>query len=166
MKYFGGGSGSGGGAVSSVFGRVGAVLAQLGDYTSSLITNASSVAGATVTAALNTLSSALSQLVFQAPAALGNLGATEAIAFASNPYQIGTLDQNCTITIATLPVGYEGYLELIQGGVGSFTVTWGANIDWTDGLPPILTTTATKRDLLKFVSNGSRLRGYVVLMNF
>lgn len=41
--------------VSSVFGRAGAVVATLGDYTSSLITNSSGVAGATVTAALNTL---------------------------------------------------------------------------------------------------------------
>lgn len=42
-------------AVTSVFGRTGAVVAVLGDYTSSLITNVSGVAGATVTAALNAL---------------------------------------------------------------------------------------------------------------
>lgn len=45
----------GGGAVSSVFGRVGAVIAVLGDYAASLVTNDSTVAGATVKDALNTL---------------------------------------------------------------------------------------------------------------
>lgn len=50
------------GAVSSVFGRIGAVVAVLGDYTSSLVNNASAVAGATVSAALDALNSAISAL--------------------------------------------------------------------------------------------------------
>lgn len=48
--------GGGGGAVSSVFGRAGAVAAVAGDYTSTQVDNSSAVvAGATVTAALDTL---------------------------------------------------------------------------------------------------------------
>lgn len=47
------------GNVTSVFGRTGAVLAQLGDYTSSLVTNLSTVAGATVTDALTDIDGAL-----------------------------------------------------------------------------------------------------------
>lgn len=50
-----GGSG-GGGAVSSVFGRVGAVVAVNGDYAASKVTNDSSVSGSTVKDALDTLS--------------------------------------------------------------------------------------------------------------
>lgn len=50
------------GAVSSVFGRIGAVVATLGDYTSSLVSNVSAVAGATVTAALNALQGAVDTL--------------------------------------------------------------------------------------------------------
>ncbi len=53
--YFFGAGGGGGGAVSSVFGRIGAVVAVAGDYLASQITNNSSVVGATVQAALNTL---------------------------------------------------------------------------------------------------------------
>lgn len=45
--------------VKSVFGRVGDVVAALGDYSSSLVTNASAVTGATVTAALNTIGTTL-----------------------------------------------------------------------------------------------------------
>jgi hypothetical protein len=48
-------SGGGGGAVTSVFGRTGVVIAVAGDYTSSEITNSSSVTGTYVTDALNTL---------------------------------------------------------------------------------------------------------------
>lgn len=43
------------GAVSSVFGRVGAVLATFGDYTSTLISNLSTVVGTTVSDALDNL---------------------------------------------------------------------------------------------------------------
>lgn len=56
-----------GGSVSSVFGRTGAVVATAGDYTSTLVTNSSTVAGATVTAALD-------QLVSQAVPTGGTAG--------------------------------------------------------------------------------------------
>src|SRR6478609_3928942 len=45
--------------VSSVFGRVGAIAAALGDYTSSLVSNSSTVTGTTVTAALNALATSI-----------------------------------------------------------------------------------------------------------
>ena len=51
--------GGGGGAVASVFGRVGAVVAALGDYAASLVSNDSGVAGATVKDALNNLAAAI-----------------------------------------------------------------------------------------------------------
>lgn len=49
------GPGGGAGAVSSVFGRVGAVVAASGDYDSDQVDNVSSVLGATVSDALETL---------------------------------------------------------------------------------------------------------------
>jgi hypothetical protein len=54
---FSGGGGGGGGAVSSVFGRTGAVVAANGDYTASNITNvaAGNIAAVTVQAAINEL---------------------------------------------------------------------------------------------------------------
>ncbi len=51
------GGGGGGGAVSSVFGRTGAVVATAGDYAASQIDNDSGVGGATVAAALDALDS-------------------------------------------------------------------------------------------------------------
>ena len=52
---FDNGSGGGGGAVDSVFGRAGNVVALAGDYAASQVTNDSGVAGADVAAALDTL---------------------------------------------------------------------------------------------------------------
>jgi hypothetical protein len=51
-----------GAPVTSVFARIGDVVAVLGDYTSSLVTNSSAVAGATVTAALNALAAAIAAI--------------------------------------------------------------------------------------------------------
>lgn len=50
------------GDVNTVFGRSGNIVAVSGDYTSTLVTNASSVSGATVTAALNALLAAITGL--------------------------------------------------------------------------------------------------------
>ena len=52
----------GGGLVDSVFGRIGAVTAQAGDYNSNLVNNSSTVAGSSVTAALNTVNTALTNI--------------------------------------------------------------------------------------------------------
>ena len=50
------------GAISTVFGRTGAVVATLNDYAASLVSNDSSVTGATVKAALNTLAGQITTL--------------------------------------------------------------------------------------------------------
>lgn len=62
-KYLGAKPGGGGGAVSSVFGRIGAVVALAGDYVASLIGNDSSVSGASVADALNTLNSKITRVI-------------------------------------------------------------------------------------------------------
>ena len=54
---FGAGGGGGGGAVLSVFGRIGAVIATVGDYLASEVSNDSGVTGATVKAALDNIES-------------------------------------------------------------------------------------------------------------
>jgi hypothetical protein len=61
------------GAVLSVFGRVGAIVATLGDYAASLITNDSGVTGATVKDALNVLDAAI-------PVNISDLGDVDALA--------------------------------------------------------------------------------------
>jgi hypothetical protein len=67
-------------SVTSVFGRTGAILAATGDYSSTQITNASTVAGTSVTGALNTLSSLISGLVTGVSSVFGRTGAITALA--------------------------------------------------------------------------------------
>lgn len=55
--------GGGGGAVDSVFGRTGVVVAVSGDYDTSLITNVSTVVGPTASDALDTLQTTIGNLI-------------------------------------------------------------------------------------------------------
>ncbi len=45
-------------------------------------------------------------------------------------------------------------LALEQDGTGSRTVTWPANVRWSSGVAPTLTTTANKTDYVEFVYDG------------
>lgn len=80
-------AGAGGGAVLSVFGRIGAVVALAGDYAASLVTNDSGVAGASVADALDNLAAAIPP-----PAAVtsvfGRIGAVVALSGDYNSDQI------------------------------------------------------------------------------
>jgi hypothetical protein len=98
---------------------------------------------------------------FQPPLDMGNLGATPALDFATNPYIRGVLSVNAIPTM-TLPAGYECFLELQQPAAGGpFVVSaWPAIVDWTDGSEPTLSTVNNNIDLIRFLSNGTRLRGW------
>ena len=130
----------GGGAVSSVFGRVGAVIAVAGDYTSSLVTNVSAVAGATVTAALNAINSALGALV-QGPASADDN------AVARFDGTSGKLVQSSGVTISdTDLVTAAGFLSTGNAQVNGNIIVSGT-VDGTDvsalAAVPFVTTAAT-----------------------
>ncbi len=99
--------GAGGGAVSSVFGRVGAVVATAGDYAASKITNDSSVSGFTVKDALNTL-------LASGGAVSSVFGRTGAVVAVANDYSASLISNNSTVTGAqvsdalnTLGTGFQ-----------------------------------------------------------
>ncbi len=50
-------------------------------------------------------------------------------------------------------------LRVTQDAVGSRTLTWGAAFIWPDDLPPVLTTTANKTDVIAFISDGTNMFG-------
>ena len=50
-------------------------------------------------------------------------------------------------------------LHVIQGGSGSYTLTWNSVFKWPAGVAPTLTTTANRRDLFSFVCDGTNLYG-------
>ena len=50
-------------------------------------------------------------------------------------------------------------LSIIQGGSGSYGITWNGVFKWTAGVAPVLTTTVGARDLFTFYSDGTNLYG-------
>lgn len=103
------------GAVSSVFGRIGAVVAAASDYTSTLVSNVSTVAGATITAALDALNSAISSLTTtvagKAPADAEYLVSTASPGLSAE--RVLTAGANITLTPA------PGTLTIAAAGGGS-----------------------------------------------
>jgi len=106
--------------VDSVFGRVGVIIAALGDYAASLITNDSTVTGATVSDALNTLETSKLETVSTDASLTGNgtpadpltvvsasapvdsvFGRTGAVTAQSGDYDSDLIDNNSSIPGAT-----------------------------------------------------------------
>lgn len=70
-----------------------------------------------------------------------------------------TLGGNRTFAAPTnLKVGTY-LLHVIQDGTGSRSITWNAVFKWPAAVAPTLTTTANRRDIISFVSDGTNLYG-------
>jgi hypothetical protein len=70
-----------------------------------------------------------------------------------------TLGGNRTFAAPT-PLKVGTYiLHVIQDGTGSRTITWNAVFKFTAAVAPVLTTTANRRDIITFISDGTNLYG-------
>jgi hypothetical protein len=65
-----------------------------------------------------------------------------------------TLTANTTLTLSTPVIGTY-IVKLTQGGGGGFLTAWPANVKWSGGIAPVLTTTAGKTDVITLVWDGS-----------
>jgi hypothetical protein len=73
-----------------------------------------------------------------------------------------TLTAACTLTFPTATAGQSLSLVLVQGGTGSYTVTWPAAVTWAGGTAPTLSTTVGATDYLTFICvDGSTWAGFV-----
>jgi hypothetical protein len=126
------------GAVSSVFGRIGAILAQLNDYAASLVNNDSSVTGATVADALDALEVELAALQAQVAGNAATFsGAAILIDWAVNPRALVT--QTSAIVFTFLPPQSREVVLIVDNqtsGGGFATFSWPANCRFTAGLKP------------------------------
>lgn len=68
------------------------------------------------------------------------------------------LDQNTTINLINQIDGRPHLLQLIQGGVGEYTVIWNT-VFWPNGVAPILTIDVGAVDYFSFVSDDARIDG-------
>lgn len=94
----------------------------------------------------------------------GDSGATKTINWAVGNKQKLTLTASCTLTFDPEPGGACNLiLKLIQGGSGSYEVTWPADVNWTGNTPPTLTTDVGAVDLICFFYDGSEFHGQAML---
>lgn len=80
----------------------------------------------------------------------------------TSPMNQLTLTANCTLTFPSATAGASFDLVLIQGGTGSYLVTWPAAAKWAGGVVPTLSTTVGAVDWLTFACvNGTTWAGFV-----
>lgn len=93
----------------------------------------------------------------------GNSGAAIALSLANGNVQKLTLTANCTLTLTSPASGVMRSLTLLvfQDGTGSRTITWPGSVKWGNAGAPILTTTASKMDIISLftVDGGTNWYG-------
>jgi len=119
--------------------------------TSPIITTASLI-NPTVTNYIETLYSA-------------NTGTAITIDLANGTVQNLTLTGNATITMPTAVAGKSFIIILSQDATGSRTVTW-TTVVWPSATAPTITSTASKKDIYSFFSNGTSWYGTTIGQNY
>jgi hypothetical protein len=76
-----------------------------------------------------------------------------------------TLTGNATITMPTAVAGKSFIIILSQDGTGGRTVTW-STVSWPAATAPTITSTASKRDIFSFFSNGTSWFGATIGQNY
>lgn len=85
--------------------------------------------------------------------AIGNSSTAQTLSLTSGTVQTVTLTGNCTFTMPTATAG-KSFILIVNTGAGSFTGTF-TSVKWPSGTAPTLTTTASRWDILTFVSDGT-----------
>jgi hypothetical protein len=89
----------------------------------------------------------------------GDSGAADTISWKVGNKQKSTLTANCTYTF-TAPSGpCSVILKIIQGGSGSYTVTWPGTVKWSGGVAPTLSTGVGDIDIVSFYYDGTSYFG-------
>ena len=104
----------------------------------------------------------MNNITFNAEVDNGNSGTgTVTVNWNSGQKQKLTLTGSCTVAF-TNPAGPGNFqLRLIQGGAGSFTVTWPTkgtaanNLAWVGSAAPVLSTAVGAIDIISLFYNGS-----------
>lgn len=88
----------------------------------------------------------------------GSSGTSKTIDFANSPAHKVTLTGNCTFTFSN-PIAGQAYVLKTIGDGTVRTITWPASVKWVAGVPPTMTGTSGKYDLLNFYYDGTNYLG-------
>ena len=94
-----------------------------------------------------------------------NTGTAITVDLANGTIQKLTLTGNATITMPTATAGKSFVIILAQDGTGSRTVTW-STVVWPSATAPTITSTASKRDIFSFFSDGTSWCGTTIGQNY
>ena len=93
----------------------------------------------------------------------GNSGAALTLDLANGNVQKVTLTANCTVTLTSPAAGAMRTLTLLvfQDATGTRTITWPGSVKWGNAGAPVLTTTASKMDMISLftVDGGANWYG-------
>jgi hypothetical protein len=95
----------------------------------------------------------LSGLYTEGVVAIGNSSTTQTLSLASGTVQTVTMTGNCTFTMPAVTAG-RSFILILNTGAGSFTGTF-TSVKWPSNTAPTITTTASRWDILTFVSDGT-----------
>jgi hypothetical protein len=94
-----------------------------------------------------------------------NTGTAITVDLTNGTVQNLTLTGNATITMPTAVAGKSFIIILSQDGTGGRTVTW-STVSWPSATAPTVTSTASKRDIFSFFSNGTSWFGTTIGQNY
>lgn len=89
--------------------------------------------------------------------AIGNTSTAKTISLTSGTVQTATLTGNCTFTMPSVAAG-ASFTLLLNTGAGSFTATF-TSVKWPSNTAPTITVTASRMDILTFISDGTNWYG-------
>jgi len=87
-------------------------------------------------------------------------------------YYVVTMTGNVTTlsisNIPAAPLAFALTLEIVQAGSGGYTIAWPGTVKWPGGVPPTLTTTVGKTDVITLVTRDGAASwlGYVAGQDF
>jgi hypothetical protein len=88
---------------------------------------------------------------------IGNSSTAVTIALTNGTVQTVTMTGNCTFTMPTATAS-KSFVLMVNTGAGSFTAAF-TGVKWPNSVTPILTTTASRRDIFSFISDGTAWYG-------
>jgi len=93
---------------------------------------------------------------------LGNSGASKTVDWANGQNQRIALTAACELTFSNPVAGMTAKLKVVQGGTGSYTITW-PTIKWAGGAAPTLTTAVGGIDIVSLYYDGTSYHGVASL---
>jgi hypothetical protein len=87
------------------------------------------------------------------------------IDLANGTVQKLTLTANATLTMPTAVAGKSFIIILAQDATGSRAVTW-TTVSWPSATAPTITSTASKKDIYSFFSDGTSWYGATIAQNY